>query len=144
MFHPWQTTATNDDLVDSICIKTENLPQRNKIFMMHLEQIHHAFASAISFECGGEWKRQELCAALSRDASRQMLVISKLQWGRWQCQLLNCGGVQTAGRKHSVWDWLEWNLDFGLCFARFLYWHLMASDKYLKCLQIIRKQHTAD
>lgn len=45
--------------------------------MMHLEQIHHVFASAISFECGGERKRQELCAALSRDACRQMLVYIK-------------------------------------------------------------------
>lgn len=125
MFNLGQTIATNDDLTDSLCMKKMNLPQRNKIFMMHLEQIHHAFASAISFECGVEWKRQELCAALSRDACRQMLVISKLGWGRRQWQLLNCGGVQIAGRKQCL-SRTGMDSDSGLSFARFLYWHLEA------------------
>lgn len=112
----------------------KNLPWKNKIFMMHLEQIPSCeFASAIFFECGAEWKRLELCAALSRDACRQMLAISKLQCGRWQCQLLNCGGVQTAGRKQSVWAAIGFR-HVVLSFGGFLYWHLMA--KWYKIFKI--------
>ena len=102
-------------------------PRRNKIFMMHLEQI----PSCIRL-CNFLWMQSRgkeagaLCCSLSRDACRQMLAVSKLQWGRWQCQLLNCGGEQTAHTEQGVWDMAALEPGSGLSFPRFLYWHLMA------------------
>lgn len=82
---------------------------------------HHVFASAI-----GMWSRAKkagaLCCSLQR-CRRQMLATSKLQWGRWQCQLLNCAEEWKLQAENRVFEILA-----DVCLsARFLCWHLMAA-----------------
>lgn len=81
------------------------------------------FASAVWMWSAVEKKRKKkaggLFAALRR-ARRQKLAASKLQWGRWQCELRNSASLKTAGRVCK---------DSGSCLSasRFLCWHLMAA-----------------
>ncbi len=114
MLHGRQTIALTDDLIHSV-LKKKKKHWGIKYLWCTWKQSHHVFASAISFECG-----VECCVALSRDACRQMRVISKL-WeggGNVSCWTVEQGKLQEENRETGCY-WI-------LAFQRFLCWHLMA------------------
>lgn len=102
--------------------KKKNLPCSDKIFMMYLEQIPSCIRLCNWNVEQSEKKAGALCCSLQR-CRRQMLATSKLQWGRWQCQLLNCAEEWKLQAENRVFEILA-----DVClFARFLCWHLMAA-----------------
>lgn len=82
----------------------KNLPWCDKIFMMYLEQIPSCIClcnlNVEQSEEGGIKEAGALCCTLQR-CQRQMLAISKLQWGR--CQLLNCAEEWKMQSENIVW-----------------------------------------
>lgn len=101
--------------------KKMELQWGDKTFMVCLEHIPSCIRLCSLDVERSEKGRRAFCCSLQR-AWRQKLAASKLQWGRWQCKLLNCGRVKNCRRKNKVWD-------SGLCLpsSRFLCWHLMAA-----------------
>lgn len=104
--------------------KKMKLQRGDKTFMACLEHIPWCIRlCSLDVERSGEKNRKKkaggLFAALRR-ARRQKLAASKLQWGRWQCELRNSASLKTAGSECK---------DSGSCLSasRFLCWHLMAA-----------------
>lgn len=100
------------------------LQRGDKTFMACLEHIPWCIRlCSLDVERSGGKKKEKkaggLFAALRR-ARRQKLAASKLQWGRWQCELRNSASLKTAGRVCK---------DSGSCLSAspFVCRHLMAA-----------------